>query len=194
MQIPKYNLGDPIGVSTWWTGAMFDALSGKLVLSFFVGAAIGLVILMLLYGFFTTLERLITGEYNLRELFDEFLRPLRTDFNRQLCTETYSGRASSEQFRNAYHRTHTNYRRSNAYEHEEYRASSTSYERSCCEVIGVSLRATKAEIKRGYRSRLKACHPDRVSTLSPKAQAEATAETIKLREMYEYLMRIVLDA
>lgn len=56
------------------------------------------------------------------------------------------------------------------------------------EILGVSPRASKEEIKRAYKQKAKLYHPDRFNNFEEKKQAEQ--DFIKLKDAYDYLMSI----
>lgn len=76
---------------------------------------------------------------------------------------------------------------------EEERRESRARERDFCpfSVLGVSSTATRGEILRAYRERMKANHPDRVAGLDPEIQAFATNRAKMINEAYEQAMRSV---
>jgi curved DNA-binding protein CbpA len=56
-------------------------------------------------------------------------------------------------------------------------------------VLGVAPSASKEDIARNYRRKIKECHPDRVAGLAPEFVRLAEEQTKALNEAYENAMR-----
>jgi DnaJ like chaperone protein len=57
------------------------------------------------------------------------------------------------------------------------------------EVLGVERGASREEITRAYRERLKEYHPDRVAQLGTELREVAHRKTVEIRRAYETLTR-----
>jgi DnaJ like chaperone protein len=62
---------------------------------------------------------------------------------------------------------------------------------SACELLGLSRRASQAEVKRAYRRKVSQCHPDKLQArqASPAEIIEAQDMALELRRAYELLSR-----
>ena len=56
-------------------------------------------------------------------------------------------------------------------------------------VLGLTPRASEDEIKRAYRRIMRQVHPDKVATLSPALQKEATGKAMQVSEAYHIIER-----
>lgn len=67
---------------------------------------------------------------------------------------------------------------------------------SACELLGLSRRASLAEIKQAYRRKVSLCHPDKLQArqASQAEMIEAQDMALELRRAYELLSRLKKSA
>ena len=56
------------------------------------------------------------------------------------------------------------------------------------EMLGIDRDATRADIKKAYRTKLAGLHPDKVARMDPEIQDLARTRTVELREAYESVL------
>ena len=56
------------------------------------------------------------------------------------------------------------------------------------EMLGIDRDATRADIKRAYRTKLAGLHPDKVARMDVEIQNLAKTRTVELREAYETIL------
>ena len=56
------------------------------------------------------------------------------------------------------------------------------------EMLGIDRDATRADIKKAYRTKLAGLHPDKVARMDPEIQDLARTRTVELREAYEIVL------
>lgn len=66
---------------------------------------------------------------------------------------------------------------------------STKINKSPYEILGINENATKEEIQKAYKDKVKQYHPDKVSHLGEELQKIANEKFLEIKEAYDFLMK-----